>query len=122
MNDPLHRPDGMSDKEYIEQLLEFFSSLKINQTLIKAYVALKNFVEENAGVVSDLKLDKIKLADKDDRTIDRTLKFSKELPEYFKDLIEMENMLISRDVDVEEEVKHLKGGSWSLEGHLRGDK
>lgn len=143
--DPLERPDGMSDQDYIEQLVGFISSLKAPRRKVISYFGLVNFIEKNSKYLSDLELEmKVpegydlsdpkdveslknmtdKIADFKDKSMTNMLKFADKIIDYNASADKLRAELIDEGVDMdEEEAKHLKGSEgFSLEAFLRGEK
>ncbi len=73
----------------LEVRLEEFES---GSTKVDAYLSLKNFIEQGSKLLKDFKIEGDELSDKNDKTLDRGLKFGEKL----NDLITLLNSLESQ--------------------------
>lgn len=87
--------------DYLERKLELFSN---NSTRVKSFKALTKFVEENNKVIEGVVLSKEQVSDKDDKFIDRVMKFTDKLPDYIEALDKMAEK-IDDEAKAEEEKK-----------------
>jgi hypothetical protein len=76
--------------DYLEGLLKEFQS---ETTKVKSYKALKNFVETNSKVLEELSLSADKMSDKEDKLVERTLKFANEILHYNETLDKLYNSI-----------------------------
>lgn len=86
----------MNQKELINRITELELELEYyrsEKTAARSYLALKRFVDENNRVLMDLNLNATKISDKDDKYVERMLKFAKELKDYVSDLEAMEKKI-----------------------------
>jgi hypothetical protein len=65
--------------DYLEALIREFSS---ETTKVQSYKALKSFVESNCKLLKNMDLSDADMASKDDKKIERALKFANELLVY----------------------------------------
>lgn len=87
---PIKDKEASKYVDYLEQCLKNYTSEK---TIALSYLALKNFVDENNKILSTTKLNKSAISDKDDKYIERMLKFAKEVKEYNENLEQMEKKI-----------------------------
>lgn len=80
--------DGKVKKyvEYLEDKLSEFSSTSVE---VDSYLALRNFVYQGNKLLSELSFDGTELKDKDDKAIERGLKFADKVLDYNQSLSEL---------------------------------
>lgn len=83
----------------LERELEAFS---LDTVLIKSYLALRGFVEDASDVLKETKVSAAKFNDKDDKMIERALKFADKLDEYNDKLEKMKKKIIPELLEAEE--------------------
>ncbi len=132
----MERPDKLSGKQgeyikYLEEKLEVFSSKK---TAIRAYLALKQIIDdtttlvhegisikdptsgdiENYPIISDMSL-----TNKDDKSFDRIFKVVDKLESYGSQLMSMEDKFTPEEIDTEKEIMK---GEGSVESRIFNSK
>lgn len=101
--------------EYLENKLSNFSS---STTKVKAYIALKNFIEKNSEALGKVDINSDTISDKEDRLIDRAMKFFKELDAYIANLEKMAEMISPEEIK-KTESKLLKSSGVSVEEMIK---
>ena len=101
--------------EYLEKKLSNFSS---STTKVKSYIALKNFIEKNSEALSKVDINSATISDKEDKLIDRAMKFFKELDSYITNLEKMGGMISPEEIK-KTESKLLKSSGVSVEEIIR---
>lgn len=101
--------------EYLENKLSNFSS---STTKVKSYIALKNFIEKNSEALGKVDINSDTISDKEDRLIDRAMKFFKELDAYIANLEKMAEMISPEEIK-KTESKLLKSSGVSVEEMIK---
>lgn len=78
---------------YVDELERQLSNFKSEKPIVKSYLTLKRYIEENNKMVDNIDFELSKLSDKDDKTIDRAIKYIDEIMSYNDKLQKMEKMV-----------------------------
>ncbi len=100
-------------KEYVEYLEDKLKKFSASTTKVKSYIALKNFIDQNSEALGKVAINSDTISDKEDRLVDRAMKFFKELKDYNSNLDAMREMISPEDIAVE--AKLLKSSGISVE-------
>lgn len=110
----MKRPDISSldkrQKEYVEYLEKKCEMLNNDTALVDSYLALKNFVIENNKVIKVTKLSEESLKGKDEKYVDRVMKYTDKLGDYIDTLYNFEMKIDEKCIPVNDK-KEKQGAS-----------
>lgn len=100
--------------EYANFLLAKIARIESKDTEVKAYLALKHFIDTNSTTLKSFDMSSDILKDKEDKIADRARNFFRDLGGYLKDLKEMRRDLTEEEIS-EAEAKFIKSSGSSIE-------
>ena len=76
-------------KKYVKYLENKLKEFEIGSTEVESYLALKNFISQGNTLLTKLNFSGDELSDKDDKAVERGLKFADKLLDYNQSLQEL---------------------------------
>ena len=89
-------------KKYVEYLERKLEALNSEDAEVDSYLALKNFIKQGNKIMRNANFDGDELSDKEDKALERGLKFADKVLEYNDDLKELEEKTGKEKIKKEE--------------------